>query len=228
MIKYSYLKASKVMELNKFVNKLGFKKLLTIVLLTMAASLTITLLVESNSLKPTIPTTQIYLLTTSSDILTTRDSFINFVINFRLIESILFLTLSTLIYIDYLDKKKYNIVFLTTLLFITTLFFNQLVVKNPYPTIPVFRKYLGLHVFSLDYTCFIILVVFLIVDLTILALVIYSVGRVSRVDNTVRNALLVSTLVLILTIITKDIVIAYILLNIVFLTLFTTLAVGKH
>lgn len=207
--------------------RVDFRELFVKTMLSIFILLTAILLIKNNLLKPTILTLQLYSLTISRDILATHDSFINFVINFRLVEIIVFTILTTLFFIDYLDRRKCVIIVLTKIAFIAILLFNQIIVKNPYPTIPSLRKYTSLEIFTLEFMGFLLLLVFLIIDLTILILTINSVKKIIRINNIVKNTLVCLTIIYLLTIITRDYVVAYISLYMAFYTVTTSALVGK-
>lgn len=211
----------------KTSSEIDFRKIFIKTIAFIFILLTIAILLRNNLLKPSIPTTQLYLLTKNRSILTTSDSFINFIINFRLVEAIVFTIITTVFFIDYLDSKKIFIITITKLSFIAIVLFNQIIVKNPYPTIPGLRKYLDINTIFLDYTAFLLLLVFLIIDLTILILTLYSTSKIIKINNIVKNTLLLLITIYLLTIITLDYVIAYIMLYIVFYTVTAFILVKK-
>ncbi|MEM4817161.1 MAG: hypothetical protein QXU77_06415, partial [Desulfurococcaceae archaeon] len=125
---------------------------------------------------------------------------------------ILFTTVSTIFFIDYLDTKRYIVVFLTKISFIAIVLFNQIFLKNPYPTIPSFRIRLGLDIYMFDLTSFIILTIFLSIDLTIFILTVRFVKNRDRFDYLIRKILLALISIFVFTILTLDFVVSYILL----------------
>jgi len=189
-----------------------FRQLFVKIVLIIFTLLTTVFLIKYSLFRTTIPTIQLISLTKEGSFLTTSDAFINFILNFRLIELILFTTVSTIFFIDYLDTKRYIVVFLTKISFIAVVLFNQIFLKNPYPTIPSFRIRLGLDIYMFDLTSFIILTIFLSIDLTIFILTIRFVKNRDRFDYLIRKILLALISTLVFTILTLDYVVSYILL----------------
>lgn len=189
-----------------------FRQLFVKIVLIIFTLLTTVFLIKYSLFRTTIPTIQLISLTKEGSFLTTSDAFINFILNFRLIELILFTTVSTIFFIDYLDTKRYIVVFLTKISFIAIVLFNQIFLKNPYPTIPSFRIRLGLDIYMFDLTSFIILTIFLSIDLTIFILTIRFVKNRDRFDYLIRKILLALISILVFTILTLDFVVSYILL----------------
>lgn len=189
-----------------------FRQLFVKIVLIIFTLLTTVFLIKYSLFRTTIPTIQLISLTKEGSFLTTSDAFINFILNFRLIELILFTTVSTIFFIDYLDTKRYIVVFLTKISFIAIVLFNQIFLKNPYPTIPSFRIRLGLDIYMFDLTSFIILTIFLSIDLTIFILTIRFVKNRDRFDYLIRKILLALISIFVFTILTLDFVVSYILL----------------
>ncbi|MEM4533046.1 MAG: hypothetical protein QXU89_05245 [Desulfurococcaceae archaeon] len=189
-----------------------FRQLFVKIVLIIFMLLTTVFLIKYSLFRTTIPTIQLISLTKEGSFLTTSDAFINFILNFRLIELILFTTVSTIFFIDYLDTKRYIVVFLTKISFIAIVLFNQIFLKNPYPTIPSFRIRLGLDIYMFDLTSFIILTIFLSIDLTIFILTIRFVKNRDRFDYLIRKILLALISIFVFTILTLDFVVSYILL----------------
>ncbi|MEM0380819.1 MAG: hypothetical protein QXP71_05775 [Desulfurococcaceae archaeon] len=189
-----------------------FRQLFVKIVLIIFTLLTTVFLIKYSLFRTTIPTIQLISLTKEGSFLTTSDAFINFILNFRLIELILFTTVSTIFFIDYLDTKRYIVVFLTKISFIAIVLFNQIFLKNPYPTIPSFRIRLGLDIYMFDLTSFLILTIFLSIDLTIFILTIRFVKNRDRFDYLIRKILLALISILVFTILTLDFVVSYILL----------------
>ncbi|MEM4785980.1 MAG: hypothetical protein QXW87_03915 [Desulfurococcaceae archaeon] len=189
-----------------------FRQLFVKIVLIIFTLLTTVFLIKYSLFRTTIPTIQLISLTKEGSFLTTSDAFINFILNFRLIELILFTTVSTIFFIDYLDTKRYIVVFLTKISFIAIVLFNQIFLKNPYPTIPSFRIRLGLDIYMFDLTSFIILTIFLSIDLTIFILTVRFVKNRDRFDYLIRKILLALISIFVFTILTLDFVVSYILL----------------
>ncbi|MEM1826042.1 MAG: hypothetical protein QXX35_04725 [Desulfurococcaceae archaeon] len=189
-----------------------FRQLFVKIVLIIFTLLTTVFLIKYSLFRTTIPTIQLISLTKEGSFLTTSDAFINFILNFRLIELILFTTVSTIFFIDYLDTKRYIVVFLTKISFIAIVLFNQIFLKNPYPTIPSFRIRLGLDIYMFDLTSFLILTIFLSIDLTIFILTVRFVKNRDRFDYLIRKILLALISIFVFTILTLDFVVSYILL----------------
>ncbi|MEM1845664.1 MAG: hypothetical protein QW558_03105, partial [Desulfurococcaceae archaeon] len=79
-------------------------------------------------------------------------------------------------------------------------------------TIPSFRIRLGLDIYMFDLTSFLILTIFLSIDLTIFILTVRFVKNRDRFDYLIRKILLALISIFVFTILTLDFVVSYILL----------------
>lgn len=113
-----------------------------------------------NEILPTLPTKQLLYITTATNLLLSKDSFINFVFNGRLTELIFYMIFTSLLLSSYIGRRIKLVIYLLVLSIIFITIAYDLLTGNPYHTFPHdISSYLEIvFLFLLAFTGYILIV----------------------------------------------------------------------
>jgi len=119
------------------VKTLSIKKTVAwLIIVSTLALLAYTITVYYGEILPTIPTKQLIEVTTTTRLLSTNDSFANFVLNMRLADIVFYAIFTSLLLSPYIRRDIRNIILFIVFILVSTITCYDLCTGNPYHTLP--------------------------------------------------------------------------------------------
>lgn len=199
--------------------------------LVLLVSLVALTLVRFGLTRPSLLSAQMHALTSAGGVFATGNGFANFLLNVRLVELILFAAAATALLVEVLERGQRTIVLAWTLSLLAVVLFNQLVARSPFPTMPELKRHLSAEAYALEYAGFLLLAVLMLSCLELLALSLYVYGKRASTASSggaLESSLIATAALTALTALTRDYVVAYLLLMSVFLLALSAVVAKKR